>query len=47
MSAHRQNCTPEPAHRPGAEQAAGVVLAFVIALLLVLAALHSLGGFFH
>lgn len=44
MRAHRQHFAPAPEPRPGAEQAAGVVLAFVIALLLVLVGLHSLGA---
>lgn len=46
MRAYRQHFTPAPQPRPAAEQAAGVVLAFVIALLLVLAGLHGLGALF-
>lgn len=44
MHAHRQHFTPAPEPRPVTEQAADVVLAFVIALLLVLVGLHSLGA---
>ena len=47
MSAFRQHFTPAPQRHPAAEKAAGVVLAFVIALLLVLAALHGLSALFH
>ena len=47
MRPHRQHFTPAPQRHPAAEQAAGVVLAFVIALLLVLAALHGLGALYH
>lgn len=44
MSSHRQHLTPAPETRPDTEQAAGVVLAIVIALCLVLAAVHGLGS---
>jgi hypothetical protein len=46
MSTHRQNHTPPPSQNPATEEAAGWLLGFVVALLLVMAGLHSLGALF-